>query len=155
SVMRYKRTDRSLPEIARELKVDGVVEGSVMRSGDRVRITANLVRASDDMNVWVQTYDRNAYDVLAMQAAVASGIAETIRLNLVPAARPPVSRRPRQVNLKAHDAYLRGYHEDDIAGALANRRGMQKDSDRHHELALKYYRLAIQEDPGFAPAYLR
>ena len=152
SVMRYKKTDKSLPEIARELNVDSIVEGSVLRSGARVRITAQLIQAKSDANLWAETYDRDAHDVLALQATVASAIAHTIKLNIASGA--PLSKPPRPVNLKAHDAYLRALHEDDIAGTLSNRHGMQADAARHHEFALQYYRMVIQEDPGFAPAYL-
>ncbi len=74
SIMRYKKTDKPLPEIARELGVDGIVEGSVLRSGDRVRITAQLISAAKDANLWAQTYDRDLRDVLALQSAVASAI---------------------------------------------------------------------------------
>jgi TolB-like protein/DNA-binding winged helix-turn-helix (wHTH) protein/Tfp pilus assembly protein PilF len=151
SIMRYKKTDKSLPEIARELNVDGIVEGSVLRSGHQVRITAQLIHAKSDANVWADTYDRDAHDVLALQAAVASAIAAAIKPNLGRA--PALAKPPQPVNLKAHDAYLRGFHEDYIAGTLSNRRGMQEESERHHQLALKYYRLAVQEDPGFAQAY--
>jgi TolB-like protein len=154
SVMRYKKSDKSLPEIARELKVDSVLEGSVVRAGERVRITAQLIRASDDANVWAETYDRDARDVLELQRAVASAISTTIKLSVLPVARP-LAKPPRSVNLKAHDAYLRGLHEEYIGGTLSNRHSLQQEANRHLELALKYYRLAIEEDPGFAPAYLR
>ena len=70
SVMRYKETEKSLPEIARELGVDGVIEGSVMRAGDRVRITVQLIDAATDENLWAESYERNMRDVLALQREV-------------------------------------------------------------------------------------
>ena len=153
SIMRYKKTDKTLPEIARELNVDAILEGSVLRSGERVRITAQLVRAQDDANVWAETYDRDVHDIFALQATVAGAVADRVKLK-VPPSEPAQSKAPRSLNLKAHDAYLRALHEDDISGALSNRHGMQQAAEEHHQAALRYYRLAIEEDPKFAPAYL-
>ena len=84
STMRYKRTDKSLPEIARELDVDAIVEGSVVLSNNRVRITAQLVYVPQDRNVWAQSYDRELSDSLAVQGEVASGIARAVRTQLAP-----------------------------------------------------------------------
>lgn len=82
--MQYKRTKKSLPQIARELHVDGVVEGTVQREGDRVRITAQLLYGPSDEHVWAQSYDRCLRDVLALQNEVAGDIAEEIRIKLTP-----------------------------------------------------------------------
>jgi TolB-like protein/DNA-binding winged helix-turn-helix (wHTH) protein/tetratricopeptide (TPR) repeat protein len=153
SVMRYKNSNKSLPEIARELHVDGIVEGSVMRSADRVRVTAQLIYARTDANLWAETFDRDAGDVLVMQAAVAGAIASKIKVGMLPAAAGQL-KIPRPVNLKAHEAYLRGWHEWDIGGTLANRQGMQEAAEEHMRRAHEYYNEAIREDPGFAPAYL-
>src|SRR4029077_8065120 len=84
SVMRYKKTDRPLPEIARQLGVDGIVEGSVLRSGDRVRITAQLIYAPRDTNLWAQTYDLDIRDVVILQSAVAGAIADEVRVKMTP-----------------------------------------------------------------------
>src|SRR5437868_6618630 len=84
SVMRYKNTNKSLPEIARDLHVDGIVEGSVLRSRDSVRITAQLIYARTDSNIWARTYDRDLRDVLTLQSTVATAIANEIQVRLTP-----------------------------------------------------------------------
>ncbi len=84
SVMRYKQSDKSLPEIARELNVESILEGTVMREGDRIRVTAQLIDARSDTHVWNDTYDREVSGVLALQSDVASSVAEQIRLELTP-----------------------------------------------------------------------
>jgi TolB-like protein/DNA-binding winged helix-turn-helix (wHTH) protein/tetratricopeptide (TPR) repeat protein len=153
SVMRYKNSNKSLPDIARELGADGIVEGSVLRSGDRVRITAQLISARTDANVWAETYDRDTRDVLSLQETVASAIAEKVKATMMPIARTQ-SKIAHTVNLKAHEAYLRGWHEDDIGGTLSNQYGMQTAADKHLRRAVEYYQQALREDPGFARAYL-
>src|ERR1700689_5650356 len=84
SVMRYKGTKKGLPEIARELNVDGIVEGSVMRSGQRVRITAQLLYGPTDKHLWAETYDRDLGDVLSLQSEVAQAIAQQVRAQVTP-----------------------------------------------------------------------
>jgi TolB-like protein/DNA-binding winged helix-turn-helix (wHTH) protein len=153
STMRYKKSDKTLPEIAQELNVDGIVEGTVQRSGDRVRITAQLIHAPIDKHVWASSFERDARDVLTVEGEVAQAIAVEIRASLTPQEQARLTQ-PRLVNLKAHEAYLRGWHEDDIGGILANRQGMQKAAGEHLRRAVEYYEQAIREDPGFAPAYL-
>jgi len=154
SVMRYKNSAKSLPEIARQLGVDAIVEGSVLRSGDRVRITAQLIYARTDANLWAETYDRDARDVFGLQEAVASAIAAQVKATMIPSASTQ-TKKPGSLNIKAHEAYLLGFHEDDIWGELSNRQGMQLVAAAHHRRALEYYKQAIQEDPQFALAYLR
>jgi TolB-like protein/DNA-binding winged helix-turn-helix (wHTH) protein len=153
SVMRYKNSNKSLPEIARELGADGIVEGSVLRSGDRVRITAQLIYARTDANVWAETYDRDSREVLSLQEAVASAIAGKVKATMIPIGATQ-SKTPHTVNLEAHEAYLRGWHEDDIGGTLSNQKGMQSAADQHLRRAVEYYQEALREDPGFARAYL-
>jgi len=153
SVMRYKNSDKSLPEIARQLGVDGIVEGSILRSGDRVRITAQLIYARTDANIWAETYNRDSRDVFAVQGAVASAIANKVKATMIPSTAADL-KIPHVVNLKAHEAYLLGCHEDDIAGDLGNHQGLQAASEAHHRRAVEYYQQAIQEDPQFALAYL-
>src|SRR5439155_8705727 len=84
SAMQYKKAHKSLPKIAEELNVDAVVEGTVARSGDRVRITAQLIQAETDKNLWAQSYDRDLRDVLALQSDVAQSIAHAIPITLTP-----------------------------------------------------------------------
>jgi len=105
SAMRYKRTDKTVPQIARELNVDAVVEGTVQRSGGRVRISAQLLHAPTDTHLWADSYDRDLRDVLALQAELAQAIAREIRVKLTPidnarfgAAHP--------INPEAYEAYL-------------------------------------------------
>src|SRR4051812_31890158 len=82
SAMQYKGSNKPLPEIARELHVDAIIEGSVLRQGNRVRITAQLTPAADDRHIWAQSYERDQSDVLAMQDAVARAIADSIKVTL-------------------------------------------------------------------------
>src|SRR5271168_2443410 len=107
SVMRYKGTSKGLPEIARELNVDGIIEGSVMRSGQRVRITAQLLYGPTDKHLWADTYERDLGDVLSMQSEVAQAIAQQVRAQVTPQQQARF-RAARPVNPEAYDAYLRG-----------------------------------------------
>jgi TolB-like protein/DNA-binding winged helix-turn-helix (wHTH) protein len=139
SVAQFKDTKESVPEIARALSVDAIVEGAVLRDGDQVRITVQLIRGDTDRHVWAESYQRPVTDVLALQNEVALGVARAIKLELLSgAASQQTSRRP--VNPQAYEAYLKG------------RYFMQK----HDESALRaknYLEQAIQLDPGYAPAY--
>jgi serine/threonine protein kinase/TolB-like protein len=144
SVMPYKKSDKSLPEIARELKVDGIVEGSVVRDGNEVRITTQLIYAPEDKNVWARSYERQFQDSLKLQGEVASAIAAAVRAQIEPDERTRL-QSARPVNPKALEAYLRGmYH--------SRRYGYGYGSEEV-EKAQEYFRQAIAEDPGFARAY--
>src|SRR4029077_11545829 len=145
SVMRYKKTDQPLPEIARELNVDAIVEGSVLRSGDRVRITAQLIYAPKDTNLWADTYDRDLRDVLTLQSTVDGGIADEIQATMTPAERRSLEAR-RHVDLKAFESYLQGIYHGNKWG-----RGF---SDEESKIAVAYFQRAIAEDPSFAPVYV-
>lgn len=139
SVLRYKNTRLSLPEIARELNVDAVVEGSVLRSGDRVRISAQLVDARSDRHMWAHSYEGELRDVLTVQREVAHQIAQQIRLSVTGEQNRELPARP--LVPEAHDAYLQGrYHAN-------------KETQREVETALQYYRAALAKDPDYAPAY--
>jgi hypothetical protein len=107
SVMQYKDARKPLPEIAQELGVQGVVEGSVFRAGDRVRITLQLIDARNDLHLWAQTYERDLRDVLALQSDVARAVAEQIHLKLTRDEERALTAS-RTVDPKAYDAYLRG-----------------------------------------------
>jgi TolB-like protein/DNA-binding winged helix-turn-helix (wHTH) protein/Tfp pilus assembly protein PilF len=139
SVMRYKGTKRALPDIARELNVDAIVEGSVIRSGQRVRVTAQLLQAHTDRHLWAETYDRDAGDILRLQAEVADAIAQQVRAQLT----PTQQSQAHAVNPGAYDAYLRGrlYFVNEFS---------KPDSLKK---AQAYFEEAIQKDPGFALAY--
>ena len=142
SVMQYKGANKSLPEIAHELKVDAIVEGSAIRSGKRVRVTAQLVQASTDQHLWAETYDRNLGDVLNLQSEVADAIAQQVRAQLTPQQQAQL-RKSQAVNPAAYDAYLRGrlYFVNEFTKADS----LQK--------ARHYFEESIQTDPNFALAY--
>jgi len=139
SVMRYKGTKKALPDIARELNVDAIVEGSVIRSGQRVRVTAQLLRALTDQHLWAETYDRDAGDILRLQAEVADAIAQQVRAQLT----PTQQSQAHAVNPGAYDAYLRGrlYFVNEFTKADSLKK------------AQAYFEESIQKDPGFALAY--
>jgi hypothetical protein len=109
SVMRYKGTKKGLPELARELNVDGIVEGSVMRLGQRVRITAQLLDAPTDQHLWAETYERDLGDVPGLQSEVAEAIAQQVRAQLTPQQQAQLrSVRRGEPRSEAYDTYLRG-----------------------------------------------
>src|SRR5262249_6068533 len=153
SVMMYRKTDKSLPQIARELGVNGIVEGSVLRSGDRVRITAQLIYAPEDRNIWAETYDRDMHDVLTLQSIVANSIASEIRVQMKPGEEPrAVSSRP--VNLEAREAYLEGRYHLQQADNARYKRDKGKLLQEESETAIDYFQKAIQKDPNYAPPYI-
>jgi TolB-like protein/DNA-binding winged helix-turn-helix (wHTH) protein/Flp pilus assembly protein TadD len=139
SVMRYKGTKKALPEIARELNVDAIVTGSVIRSGQRVRVTAQLLQAPTDQHLWAETYDRDVGDILRLQGEVADAIAQQVRAQLT----PMQQSQAHTVNPGAYDAYLRGrlYFVNEFT---------KPDSLKK---AQAYFEESIQKDPGFALAY--
>jgi TolB-like protein/DNA-binding winged helix-turn-helix (wHTH) protein len=140
SIMQYKGTRTPLPQIGRELGVDAVVEGSVLRSGDRVRITAQLIRTATDRHIWAKAYDGDLKDVLSLQASVAEAITDQVKLNLT-AEESGLLRRGRAVDPEAFDLYLRGRY----AWNQRNVEGFRK--------AIEYFNQAIEKDPNFALAY--
>jgi len=142
SMMRYKGTKKGLPEIARELNVDGIVEGSVMRSGQRVRITAQLLDAPTDQHLWAETYERALGDVMSLQSEVTEAIAQQVRAQLTPQQQVQF-RSARPVNPEAYDAYLRGRFYFTTGFTKPD---SLKKAQRHFEES-------IQKDPGFALAY--
>jgi TolB-like protein/Tfp pilus assembly protein PilF len=153
SIMRYKNANKPLPEIARELGVEGIIAGSVLRSGDHVRITAQLIYAPQDKNIWAQSYERDVKDVLALQSAVASRIANEIRVQMKPGEQAQLNSS-RTVNLRAHEAYLQGrYHLQQAQDALF-KKDKGKLNEHEAESAVNYFRQAIQADPNYAPPYI-
>jgi tetratricopeptide (TPR) repeat protein len=146
STYRYKDTQKGLPEIARELGVDGVVEGSVQRVGDRVRVNAQLVYAPQDSHLWAQSYERNLLDALAVQSTIAGTIADQIKLKLTPSQQARL-RPARPVNLDALSAYLKGV---DHYGRVGHGFGGEEIKK-----AVEFFEQAITEDPGFASPYVK
>src|ERR1700674_1630950 len=108
SSMQYKQTKKSLPEIARELNVDGIVEGTVQRSGDRVRITAQLIHGPSDKHLWASSYERDTRDIFALERDLTEEIAQQVQAHLTTPHNQPAPARPRPVNVKALEAYLQG-----------------------------------------------
>jgi TolB-like protein/DNA-binding winged helix-turn-helix (wHTH) protein/Tfp pilus assembly protein PilF len=140
SVERYRNTKRPLPEIGRELGVDAIVEGAVLRSNDRVRITAQLIDARSDRHLWAESYERNLGDILALQGRLAQDIAEEVRIKLTPQAQSRLATT-RKTTPGAYDAYLRGRY-------LWNQRNAEAIA-----IAIQYFQQAVHEDPNFAAAY--
>ena len=142
SVMHYKGTTKPLPQIARELGVEAVVEGSVQRAGDRVRISAQLIRATTDHHLWAESYERPLRDILALQSDVSRAIARAVAGTLRPD--EPASLVPaRPVEPAAYETYLRGVQSH------------YKGTEADIRTALGLFERAIAADPTFAPAHLR
>ena len=140
SAMTYKGVHRSLPQIAKELNVDAVIEGTVLREGDRVRITAHLIQASTDQHLWDERYERGLRSVLAMQSEMASAIAEKVQAALTPSERTRLASA-RPVNPDAYEAYLKGMQH------------WYKLTPQDLDTALEYFELALNKDPNYAAAY--
>jgi TolB-like protein len=136
----YKRANKTLPDIARELGVDGVVEETVLRSGGRVRISAQLIHAATDTHLWAESYDRDMRDILPLQAEVVSAIAKEIQVKVTPHEQTQLARVP-VVDPEAYDAYLRGRYYWDKRTPTAT------------QLAIESFKQAIARDPGYAAAH--
>jgi TolB-like protein/Tfp pilus assembly protein PilF len=140
SIMQYKGVRKALPQIGRELGVDAVIEGSVLRSGSRMRITAQLIRAATDRHLWAHSFEGDLRDVLSLQAQVAEAITGAVKLNLTSMERRRF-RSTHPTDPEAYDAYLRGrYH--------LNRRDAEG-----FEQAIGYFNQSLERNPNFALAY--
>jgi eukaryotic-like serine/threonine-protein kinase len=137
SAMRYRGTDKSIPQIARELGADGVIEGSVFREGDKVRITVQLIHGASDRHIWSESYQRGLRDVLILQGEVARAIATQIGVALTPD-REGRAASVRPVDPEAYTLYLKGNFQ-----AIR----------REYPAAIEHYQQAIAMDPSFAPAH--
>jgi len=139
SAMRYKKTDKALPQIARELNVDAIVEGAVQRSGGRVRVSAQLLHAASDTHLWAESYDRDLREVLALQTEVARAIAREIQVKLTPLDQARFAEA-QSVDPEAYSAYLKGrYYWNRRSGE-----GLTK--------AIQSFERAIAIDPTYAAA---
>jgi len=145
STMQYKDPKKPLPEIARELNVDGIIEGTVQRSGDRVRITAQLIHGQTDKHLWAKSYERDARDIFSLERDVTEDIATQVQARVVVPTEAPRAQA-RSINPKALDAYLEGnYHMHQVAHGSV---------DEELTKAAGYFQQAIDADPNFASAYL-
>ena len=140
SVMMYKGTRKPLPQIARELNVDAVVEGSVFRTGDEVRITAQLIQVPADKHVWAESYEGNERDALNVQNRVARAIADEIRIEVTPREQAAL-KTAKIINPEAYEAYLKGRYSWNLRTAD----GLKK--------SVEYFNEAIAKDPNYAVAY--
>jgi TolB-like protein len=140
SVMRYKGARTSLPEIARELNVEAVVEGTVLRAGERLRIHAQLIDARTDTHLWAEKYERPLGDILVLQSELAQAIATQIRLRLTPEEQARLAGA-RLVDPKAYDAYLMG------------RLHWNKRTKEGIEKGLQYFRQSLARDPSYARSH--
>ena len=140
SVMRFKGTDKSLPEIARDLGVDGIIEGSVLRAGEQVRITAQLIEGATDRHLWASNYERDLSNILALQSEVARAIAREIKIKLTAREQARLAS-PRPVNTEVYQLYLRGrYHWNQ-----RTQEGFKK--------GLEFFEQALERDPTYPLAY--
>lgn len=141
SAMQYKDVQKPLPEIGRELNVEGIVEGSVQRAGNRVRISAQLVETATDQHVWAESYERNVEDVFALQSEVAKAIAREIQITLSPEEETRLTTT-RQIDPAAHEAYLKGRFFWNKRDPEAAQRG------------LELFQQALEIDPSYAMAWV-
>ncbi len=141
SVMGYRDTRKKIPEIARELGVDAIVEGSVLRDGSRVKITAQLIDGRTDRHLWADSYERNVESVLAIQSDVARAIANGVNLKLTPEGHARLAADARAVVPAAYDAYVRGRH------------AWEKRSEADLRQAIRFFEESTDADPTYAPAY--
>jgi TolB-like protein/DNA-binding winged helix-turn-helix (wHTH) protein/tetratricopeptide (TPR) repeat protein len=140
SVMRYKGTRKPLPDIAKELNVDGIVEGSVVQSAERVRVNAQLIEAATDRHLWASMYERSPGDVVILQSEVARAIANAIQVQLTPQEEARLTR-VQSVDPQAYESYLRG------------RYFWNKRTDVAVRKSIDYFQQAIQRNPNYALAY--
>jgi tetratricopeptide (TPR) repeat protein len=140
SVMQYKSSKKSLQEIARELKVDAVLEGAVQRSGDRVRVSVHLSQASPDRQLWAQEYERSMRDVLRLQGEIARSVTDEIHTKLTLQEKSRLASS-RLVDPQAHDDFLRAEFLTD------------KGDERDLQAGIAYFKKAVERDPSYARAY--
>ena len=141
SAMRYKNTTKGIDRIGRELSVEYILEGSVLRIGERVRITAQLIQVSDQTHLWADTYDRTTQDVFAIQSDVARRVAGALAVTLLPEDQSTLDREPTASSV-AHDAYLKGlYH-------------WNKRTESSLQRAVQFFESAVETDPDFALAHV-
>ena len=140
SVMRYSGSNKTLAEFAAELGVDAVITGSVLRSGERVQVTAHLIQTAGEERLWSERYERPLGDVLSLQNEIVSAIAQAVKLQLTPQEQERLQSRP-QINPEAYEAYLQGRFQ------------WHKQTPESYDMAEKYYQFALEKEPAYALAY--
>ncbi|WP_350288084.1 adenylate/guanylate cyclase domain-containing protein [uncultured Croceitalea sp.] len=140
SVMQYKKTKKTIPEIAKELGVTYILEGSIQKYGDKVRVTAQLINAEGDKHIWAENYDRTLDDIFGIQTEVSNEIVGALKLNLSFEEKQNLASIPTK-NLKAYQYFLRGRQEAD------------KRTNESIEKSIELYQRALEEDPNYAEAY--
>jgi TolB-like protein/Flp pilus assembly protein TadD len=140
TMMRYKRSPKSVPEIAKELNVDAVMEGSIERSGNSVRITAQLIQAATDQHLWAESYERDLHDVLQVQEEIAKAIAREVQIQLTPQEQALLTKA-RPVDPEAYELYLRG------------RYFWSKRNQESNKKAIELFHQAIDKDPRYPAPY--
>jgi len=139
SAMHYKGTHKSIPEIARDLNVDAVLEGSVIRSGDQVRVTAQLIDAKTDRHIWSETYRKDLRDLLEFQDELSHSIATQVQMRLLPDEKDRGNKR--QIDPEAYEDYLRGRYEGNIW------------TPENLKRSVAYFQAAVRKDPSYAAAW--
>jgi TolB-like protein/DNA-binding winged helix-turn-helix (wHTH) protein len=146
SIMQYKGSKKALQEIAKELRVDAVLEGAVERSGDRVRVTVRLDQVSPEGQLWSNQYNRDIRDLMRLQDEIARAVTDEVQVKLTPQERARLASS-RTVDPEVQDNFLRGLY---FAGPFSG--GMEKQ-EQNFQMAISYFKKAIERDQAFAPAY--
>ena len=142
SVMQYKGRSKPVPEIGRELNAGTILEGSVRKAGNRIRVSIQMIEANEDEHLWAENYDREIQDIFLVQSDIASRVADALKMELLADERKGIEKVPTD-NVNAHNLYLKGGYYFD------------KGSPSDMEKGIEYYELACEQDPGFALAYAR
>jgi len=140
SVMQYKNQSKSISEIGTELNAGTILEGSVRKAGNRVRVSTQMIDAVNDKHVWAENYERELEDIFSVQSDIATKVAEALKVQLLDGERQQIGQAPTK-NAEAHMLYLKAVHQ------------ARKGSPADFERAIEYYELALEQDPQFALAY--
>ena len=141
SAMAFKKTEKKVSEIAKELRVGTIVGGSVRKSGDRIRVIAQLINANSEVHIWSSSYDRNLEDIFAVQNDIAENVADSLKIQLLPGEKGVLNKAPTK-STDAHALYLKGMSK------------LHGGTEETYMTALGYFQQAIQRDPGYALAYV-
>jgi TolB-like protein/KaiC/GvpD/RAD55 family RecA-like ATPase/Flp pilus assembly protein TadD len=142
SVMRYKKTEKAMKEIGRELEVGSILEGSFRKAGNRIRVTTQLIDVVTDSHLWAQNYDRNLDDIFEVQSDIAKQVADALRIRILFPQKERIEKKPTE-SVEAHTLYLKGVYQ------------LNKWTTSGWDRAIEYFKLACEQDPAFALAYAR